>query len=386
MTQGSKMVVRPAGWCVIAVAAVVAAAGQATAQWWGGWGGGGVGVASSCFTNCYYPDEDCPNCYNACTCKSAPNCANNCKSPGACSSCYNQCSCSSSNDWSPDGSGGAQFCYGGCVYPDEDCFNCVSDCTCKSAPNCANNCNSPGDCPDCYNACTCKSVPNCANNCNSPGECPSCYNQCECSSSPPPVASPVTPPPTVPPATNGTNWCSTTCNSGQYEGWQIFVAATVNNTAGGSDDPVTIDLPRDCPEEGSVDCDAVDDLVEDVCPENTSECVELDELPSGACGMTCEGPIPVDTDLDGAPLSGNATIHFWATKESLSADECQALCLVLQPACESIEDDVIFTCLNTTEPLPPTVTSAPTTSDLFCTSGECDCELCTAAGQGCGNC
>ena len=29
---------------------------------------------------------------------------------------------------------------------------------------------------------------------------------------------------------------------------------------GGSDDPVTIDLPRDCPEEGSVDCDAVDDL------------------------------------------------------------------------------------------------------------------------------
>jgi hypothetical protein len=156
----------------------------------------------------------------------------------------------------------------------------------------------------------------------------------------------------VPPATNGTNWCSTTCNSGQYEGFQIFVAATVNNTAGGSDDPVTIDLPRDCPEEGSVDCDAVDDLVEDVCPENTSECVELDELPSGACGMTCEGPIPVDTDLDGAPLSGNATIHFWATKESLSADECQALCLVLQPACESIEDDVIFTCLNTTEPLP----------------------------------
>ena len=135
MTQGSKMVGRPAGWCLIAVAAVVAAAGQATAD---------------CITNCYDPDEACPACYKDCTCKS---------------------------------------------------------------------------------------VPNCANNCNSPGECPSCYNQCECSSSPPPVASPVTPPPTVPPATNGTNWCSTTCNSGQYEGWQIFVAATVNNTAGGSDDP-----------------------------------------------------------------------------------------------------------------------------------------------------
>ena len=276
MTQGSKMVGRPAGWCLIAVAAVVAAAGQATAD---------------CITNCYDPDEACPACYK--------------------------------------------------------------DCTCKSVPNCTNNCNSPGECPSCINQCGCAELPNCITNCNSPGECPSCYNQCECSSSPPPVASPVTPPPTVPPATNGTNWCSTTCNSGQYEGFQIFVAATVNNTAGGSDDPVTIDLPRDCPEEGSVDCDAVDDLVEDVCPENTSECVELDELPSGACGMTCEGPIPVDEfDLDGAPLSGNATIHFWATKESLSADECQALCLVLQPACESIEDDVIFTCLNTTEPLP----------------------------------
>ena len=45
---GLKMVVRPAGWCVIAVAAVVAAAGQATAD---------------CITNCYDPDEACPACY-----------------------------------------------------------------------------------------------------------------------------------------------------------------------------------------------------------------------------------------------------------------------------------------------------------------------------------
>ena len=81
VTQGSKMVGRPAGWCLIAVAAVVAAAGQATAD---------------CITNCYDPDEACPACYKDCTCKSVPNCTNNCNSPGECPSCINQCGCSSS--------------------------------------------------------------------------------------------------------------------------------------------------------------------------------------------------------------------------------------------------------------------------------------------------
>ena len=158
VTQGSKMVGRPAGWCLIAVAAVVAAAGQATAD---------------CITNCYDPDEACPACYK--------------------------------------------------------------DCTCKSVPNCTNNCNSPGECPSCINQCGCAELPNCITNCNSPGECPSCYKECGCSSSPPPVTPPPAPVDPAPLAT-GRSLCKARCQdeaqvAGPLQNSSVYILLTVDGNS-----------------------------------------------------------------------------------------------------------------------------------------------------------